>query len=360
MIVAKDCLRLFELDGLSFFTSSLWSEVYENVEGIALLSNGTWRGYIPLPMADKAEREGVLLYSNKDLYEKLKIDIESAYESVADTFEPRLSLPHLDAHNAKSCIERAVAMLRLYQKTEFFYTDGAFGLQETNDEARENLLSFGDFKLRSREYLNRIYFGERSYVSRFIRKVSADLDIPAGELWAYSVSEMPGLYGEGTRLSQRAVADRKKSFFSWYEQGMLKHLFSDEAQNAISSFLEPLNVGSDVHGHIAYKGKVRGKARVFKYSIHEFDTAHLLVEAMREGEILIAETTSPEIILACKKAAAIVTNQGGMLSHAAIVSRELGIPCIVGTDNATETIKTGDLVEVDADRGVVRILERSS
>ena len=58
-------------------------------------------------------------------------------------------------------------------------------------------------------------------------------------------------------------------------------------------------------------------------------------------------------------AAGIITNEGGITSHAAIVSRELGIPCIIGTKIATKVLKDGDLVEVDADNGVVRILERA-
>ena len=59
-------------------------------------------------------------------------------------------------------------------------------------------------------------------------------------------------------------------------------------------------------------------------------------------------------MLACRKAAAIVTDEGGITSHAAIVSRELGIPCIVGTQYATKILKDGDLVEVDANKGTVK------
>jgi pyruvate,water dikinase len=80
---------------------------------------------------------------------------------------------------------------------------------------------------------------------------------------------------------------------------------------------------------------------------------------MKNGQILVAETTSPELLPACKKAGAIVTNQGGLLSHAAIVSRELKIPCIVGVGNATDVLHDGDEVEVDADKGIVKILNRA-
>jgi len=68
--------------------------------------------------------------------------------------------------------------------------------------------------------------------------------------------------------------------------------------------------------------------------------------------------TSPDYILALKKAAAVVTDEGGMTCHAAIVSRELGIPGIVGTRFATQLLKDGMMVEVDAYNGIVKILEK--
>jgi pyruvate,water dikinase len=60
-----------------------------------------------------------------------------------------------------------------------------------------------------------------------------------------------------------------------------------------------------------------------------------------------------------KKAAAIVTNTGGITCHAAIVSRELGIPCVVGTKRATDVIQDGDFVEVDATAGIVKIIKKT-
>jgi len=78
-------------------------------------------------------------------------------------------------------------------------------------------------------------------------------------------------------------------------------------------------------------------------------------EAMefKEGEILVTKMTDPDWVPLMKKAAAIVTDEGGMTSHAAIVSRELGIPAIVGTREATKKIKSGMVVTVDARRGIV-------
>ena len=64
--------------------------------------------------------------------------------------------------------------------------------------------------------------------------------------------------------------------------------------------------------------------------------------------------TTPDYVPAMKRAAAIVTDKGGRTCHAAIVSRELKIPCVIGTKIATQVFKTGDIVEVDAERGIVK------
>jgi len=74
---------------------------------------------------------------------------------------------------------------------------------------------------------------------------------------------------------------------------------------------------------------------------------------VKEGDVLVAKMTTPDFVPAMKRAVAIVTDEGGMTSHAAIVSRELGIPAVVGTGKATEVLKDGMLVTVDGTHGVV-------
>ncbi|GAG36014.1 unnamed protein product, partial [marine sediment metagenome] len=72
---------------------------------------------------------------------------------------------------------------------------------------------------------------------------------------------------------------------------------------------------------------------------------------------LVTPMTNPSFVPAMQKAKAILTDQGGLLCHAAIMSRELDIPCVIGTKIATKVLKDGDLVEVDADKGVIRIIK---
>lgn len=104
-------------------------------------------------------------------------------------------------------------------------------------------------------------------------------------------------------------------------------------------------------GLCASVGKVRGKVKICKSSTE--------VGKVKKGDILVAIMTRPDYVIGMKKAAAIVTNEGGITCHAAIVSRELGIPCIIGTKIATNVLKDGDLIEVDANNGIVKILEKT-
>lgn len=77
------------------------------------------------------------------------------------------------------------------------------------------------------------------------------------------------------------------------------------------------------------------------------------IDKIEKGDILVTEMTTPDYVPAMKKASAIVTDVGGRTCHAAIVSRELGIPCVVGTGTATSTLKTGQIITVDGVKGMV-------
>jgi len=78
---------------------------------------------------------------------------------------------------------------------------------------------------------------------------------------------------------------------------------------------------------------------------------------MQDGDILISSMTTPDMVPIMKKAAAFVTDEGGITCHAAIVSREMKKPCIIGTKIATKILHDGQLVEVDANRGIVKIIK---
>lgn len=77
------------------------------------------------------------------------------------------------------------------------------------------------------------------------------------------------------------------------------------------------------------------------------------IEKIKKGDVLVAPMTSPDYVPAMKKSAAIITDEGGQTSHAAIVSRELGVPCVVGTKNATKILKDDEIVTVNGETGQI-------
>ncbi len=114
-----------------------------------------------------------------------------------------------------------------------------------------------------------------------------------------------------------------------------------------SGVREDLHVEKDsIRGLIVQSGVARGPVRILQ-RIAE-------MQSVRKGDIIVSPMTTPVFLPGLKKAAAIVTDEGGLLCHAAIVARELQIPCIVGTEYATGVLKDGDMVEVDAEHGIVK------
>lgn len=79
-----------------------------------------------------------------------------------------------------------------------------------------------------------------------------------------------------------------------------------------------------------------------------------------DGDVLVTCMTTPDFLSIMKKSAAFVTDEGGITCHAAIVARELKKPCIIGTKIATQVLHDGDEVEVDAEKGIVRVVKRAS
>lgn len=183
----------------------------------------------------------------------------------------------------------------------------------------------------------------------FFYEINTRLGIGKDGYLYLSVKEiLNGLTGK--QKVQKLVKERKIKGFTIKQVGKeikvitgvnKKDLYEKEITKKITEF----------PGTVSYKGLVKGKARIVL-------SPSINAGRFKEGEILVTSMTTPEFAPLIKRAAAIITDEGGLLCHAAIVSRELKTPCIVGTKIATRVLRDGDLVEVDANRGVVKILKR--
>lgn len=149
------------------------------------------------------------------------------------------------------------------------------------------------------------------------------------------------------KINRKAIKARTRLAVYYYEKGIEKAYVGKQAQALVKKAEKQIkHQATEITGQVGCVGKAIGTVRII--------TRPKDMPKMQHGDILVSIATDPDIIPAMKKAAAIVTEQGGVTSHAAIVARELNIPCLIGTKIATKVFKDGDRVEVDATKGVVK------
>lgn len=138
-----------------------------------------------------------------------------------------------------------------------------------------------------------------------------------------------------------------KEFGTWFKDynRLLGKMYSDE----MSPIAQASRLPSSLHGNIGSRGTATGRARV----IRAVDLANSDIEP---GDILVTDVTTPDFLPLMQKAGAVVTAWGGILSHAAIVCRELGKPCLTNVKGLLDEVKDGDLVEVDGEAGEIRVM----
>jgi len=157
--------------------------------------------------------------------------------------------------------------------------------------------------------------------------------------------------GEDT-LSKEELEQRKKSFAIVANRDAL-HVFSDDEElalldKALGEYKQ--KEFALLKGVVAFKGRVRGPVKVIRGYTD-------LGDKVKKGDILVAVMTFPSLVTAMERAAAFVTDEGGILCHATIIAREMKKPCVIGTKHATTVFNDGDLVEVDANTGLIRKLD---
>ncbi len=111
-----------------------------------------------------------------------------------------------------------------------------------------------------------------------------------------------------------------------------------------------INNETTLRGVVASRGNITGVARVVT-------SAQDANDQLQPGEILVATMTTVDYLPAMKKASAFITDDGGATCHAAIIARELGKPCIVGTKFATRLLKTGQKIEIISDKAIINLLK---
>ncbi|HAZ28971.1 MAG TPA: hypothetical protein DCY48_04335 [Candidatus Magasanikbacteria bacterium] len=185
----------------------------------------------------------------------------------------------------------------------------------------------------------------------FYRAFERYFQLPSGSAGHLTKKEIIYACETGRVLEEEILHHRLKEMYITHFQKKNTTVIAEP--NARDQFLAELipdyfekDGKETVRGRSAFPGNARGRVRIIQ---HAKD-----IRLLRDGEILVASMTHPEYMVGIRKAGAIVTDEGGVVCHAAIVSRELQIPCVIGTKNATKIFHDGDMVEVDAEKGTIK------
>jgi len=311
----------------AFLYSSLFMEFYKRLDVLLTFDGGEWTVFMPEHIFERMLDEGKRFYDDEHDFQKW-YDEFIRYLRSAD----EMIITNLTKRKTRRFFHLFTRFFYHYSKTEYFYVDKAAAI------VSENLKRMMEIKTTARKLLNKMAFERGNFLEVLIKSLSTEFSIPVDDLYNYAYWEIIDLF-DGKKVDPELIERRKARFaFDGKDVTYRRMSMPDE--------------GDGMKGMCANPGKAKGKVVIIPPEV----SAHFSAELdMDKGDILVAEMTGPELSVLFDKAGAIVTNQGGLLSHAAIVAREKKIPCIVGTGRATSALKDGDLVEVDADKGLVKI-----
>lgn len=207
------------------------------------------------------------------------------------------------------------------------------------------ILRFTYYRTRTAENSDRYFYYIRKHL---LSEICRRAGISDQTLLLYRADEVMRLR-EGKRLADVELTKRKNGEAVLLFGNDIKTYFGANAYALLRTLLPETHANGEVRGEIACAGEAVGTVKV----VADFAQA----ERMEEGCIVVASMTTPDIVFALEKAIGIITDEGGITCHAAIVAREYAVPCLVGTKVATAVLRDGMRVKLDCVNGKFEILE---
>jgi len=330
-------------DGLDKVLSvSIWLSNY-SPDTFVYFTNGKLKGYINSFYLDSFAREGESYLHQEKKVERLFAESERITKKIEIFHKNLIGLGEQNDYYNKM-FAQAVLLLQtgysLYFKTEEFYTSNLDADKDKNliEKVGKYRLHFIETNIQATKdvYWIATHLGRKYGLT--------DLDIQF-------LTYQEAIALKTHRITASEIARRKEHFLIKNVHSQLEYSYGDYAKQLYETLIPVFtHTGNVLSGKGASVGVVSGNVYILSLAEPDIPKA---IDAMPKGAVLVSESTQPDLVMACHKAAAIVTDEGGILSHAAIISRELHIPCVVGTKHATDILKNGQIVTVDGEKGTV-------
>lgn len=346
----------FKVSGLGFLFCDILISGFAYLSPLFTSKESDFRQYFTNEKMQYAAKEGYRWLSQPDGFIAYQSDFEIFNQSARSELNRIFGSKSLTPSSVDECFQIMAKFLNMYSRMDFQFTNLTYTYIDENPVIRTNLELLSQFKDVARLWINEIAIDSDSAFVKCVAKLSEQFGIETRTVELYKTSEIASLF-HGSFVPEEVLRDREKSYTIYIQAGQRVYLTGDESLTFIGQVSEAESKmdRSALVGQVANKGDdiVSGTVRIINVNYADLAAMEQQINEMKEGEILVAEFTAPELMLACRKARAIVTDLGGMLSHAAIVSRELGIPCLVGTQSATKALATGDRITIDFNHGTI-------
>ena len=254
------------------------------------------------------------------------------------------------------------------EKLDHFVKEGALKiLKEIQDKIKADLKERTDYveKLPKEDKIIADIASRSAYLKDYLKSCINELEYFAEPLFdeLERRTKLPKNYTkdlapteilellDGKKVDNNLFDERINHNIIIYIFGEIMTLNGREADEFEETYLKvKASVAKEFKGRIACSGKVTGRVAVVK--------GHEDFHKVKQGDVLVVLNTSPDYVPVLKKVSAIVAEEGGLTAHVSVISREFGIPCLVGINHITQYLKDDDLVEVDANAGIVKILKK--
>jgi phosphohistidine swiveling domain-containing protein len=352
-ISSKNYDFIFNVGGVNYLFHSIWlCPTYKKGDFLSWRNGDDWCFYIGKKERKKIGEKAYKLYLHgiKGYEDAVRKQLKTSKK----VFGGKKVLRKLSNVELADDFERLIRFVNgifdQYVWTEYLCLDKIEEEIENKGKDAEKLLKsvakIGKLKLMQRHFINLSFYPPDGIFFNYYDEIRKRLNL-GNKIFDYHYKELiSALRGKRLPTHQDKAIFVIGRFSGW------KPILGKNTE-AIIKNLSKIDYGArELVGKAGNKGFYKGVVR--KIDFHLNTDYAVEIRKMKKGEVLVSGSTGPEMMLACQKAGAIITDEGGITSHAAVISRELNIPCVVGTKFATKIFKTGDKVIVDANKGIVR------
>ncbi|MFT4304201.1 MAG: PEP-utilizing enzyme [Candidatus Woesearchaeota archaeon] len=366
MINSKKYKNMFRWDGVitCIHSEFFMKGSHGKIDPIIMYDGKVWHTFLNIKKEKECNHAGLRLLSNKNRYKKYSSEFRQyikdlTYMNKKYRFDNNKKVTITEF---RKIIKNIGKLWEYYGYTEYFFTDFAYEKKQKNKLLDNNIKDLNKLKVEGRKALNETIFEKGILVKllKYIHKTYLQNE--------FNEKYTKFLYQDdiekiimGKKVNKKAIISREEGY-GLIKKGDKITKLNQKAVDVLKKSLirkKGKNTNKILKGKCVYHGKVYGRALIAPMLTTKKDIISLIKKKEKlfkknEYYILIAHSTSPELITLIDRAKAIVTDQGGMLSHAAVIARERRLPCMVGTNNATKIFEDNELIELDAKKEIVK------